>query len=143
MVNNLVNKYKTRDVYELCDYLNIKIMYEDLGNIKGFYQSCLDSQIVHINIDLDDREKRIVAAHELGHVILHKELNILFLESNTYFVKNKYEKEANKFAIELLLKDDDLDKDSFKNMTLDHLSTYFEIPKELLIYKFNDCINEQ
>lgn len=142
IVNNLVNKYNTRDVYELCDCLGLKIMYEDLGNIKGFYQGCLDSQIIHINFNLDDKEKKIVAAHELGHAMLHNELNILFLESNTYFVKNKYENEANKFAIEVLLQDTDLDKDELKYMTLEQLSTYFEIPKDLLAYKFDDCVNE-
>ncbi|MFR4164335.1 MAG: hypothetical protein ACLT0R_17130 [Paraclostridium sordellii] len=36
-VNNLVTKFKIRSPFNLCDYLNIPILHEPLGNIKGFF----------------------------------------------------------------------------------------------------------
>ena len=46
-----------------------------------------------------------VCAHELGHMLLHKKANALFMDSRTYFVSSKYENEANAFAAELLIPD--------------------------------------
>jgi Predicted Zn peptidase len=134
IVIKLMRKYKTNDPFELASQLKIKIMYEPLGNIKGFYQGCLRNKIIHINSSLNDRDKRMVCAHELGHAILHTKLNILFLEHNTFFLKNRYENEANLFAAELLIKDDLLLE--YRDYTIDQISAAEDIHVELLKLKF-------
>jgi Zn-dependent peptidase ImmA (M78 family) len=47
----------------------------------------------------------MVMAHELGHAILHVKDNCYFLNSNTFLLTSKLEKQANIFAAELLLTD--------------------------------------
>jgi len=98
-VKKLIKKYNTRDPFELASYLNIKILEQPLGkHIKGFYQLCAKNKIIHINQELEGNDKFFICSHELGHAVLNTKLNILFLERNTFCVKNRYEIEANKFA---------------------------------------------
>ena len=49
-------------------------------------------------------------AHELGHSILHPNVNPPFLRKHTLFSIDKIERQANAFAVELLLPDEFLDE---------------------------------
>ena len=88
---------------------------------------------MYINNCLSEHEQKIVCAHELGHAILHTKLNILFLESNTHFIKNRYEIEANTFAAELLINNAVLQK--YQNLTLDQIAAAENLPIDLLKLK--------
>lgn len=134
IVKKLIRKHKTNNPFELAACLEIKIMYEPLGCIKGFYQMCPKNKIIHINEDLSEKDKHIVCAHELGHAILHTKLNILFLEHNTFCVKNRYEREANKFAAELLIRDDLLQ--DYVGYTINQIAAAENLHIELLELKF-------
>lgn len=103
-------KFKTNNPFELCEYLGIKVFFEDLGkNTNGFFQSAPKNKIIHINSRLSDMDKIFTCAHELGHAIFHYNSNVLFLENNTLLSFNKYEIEADTFAAKLLINDDFLD----------------------------------
>lgn len=137
IVKNLIKKYKTRDAFEIASDLNYKVMIEPLGNhIKGFYQSCPKNKIIHINQDLDEKEKDFICSHELGHAILHAKLNILFLERNTFYVKNRYEIEANNFASQLMIPDN-LIKEYPSYFSLEQIALSEGLPVELFELKFN------
>ncbi|AOY76780.1 ImmA/IrrE family metallo-endopeptidase [Clostridium formicaceticum] len=100
----LAKKYKTRDPFELASCLNIHVKLWPLNkDINGLYQKCQRNKFIYINKKLSYRQQMIVLAHEIGHAVLYKGLNVCFLEANTFFVKNKLETEANRFAVELLL----------------------------------------
>lgn len=134
-VNKLIKKYNTHNAFEIADELGIIVIKEPLDdNINGFYQYFKRNRIIYINSKLDEHNQLIVASHELGHAILHSKLNIVFLEENTFCVKNRYEKEANMFAIELLLQDKILNQ--YIGYTLDQISAAESIPLELLKLKF-------
>ncbi|WP_242852173.1 ImmA/IrrE family metallo-endopeptidase [Clostridium carboxidivorans] len=136
-VKKLIKKYNTRDPFELTRYLNIKVLQEPLGkHIKGFYQLCPKNKVIHINQDLEDAEKTFICSHELGHALLHTKLNILFLERNTFCVKNRYEIEANTFASCLMIKDD-LVQAYPDYFTLEQIAASENLPVELLKLKFN------
>lgn len=51
---------------------------------------------------------KLVMAHELEHAILHPKENCYFLEHHTLMLTNKNEVEANQFAVNLLISDDEL-----------------------------------
>lgn len=106
LIKNLERKYKTRNVFELIKALGIIIVYEDLGSIHGYYNKQLRIKQIHINQDLPRHLQALACAHELGHALMHPDSNTPFLRSFTFLSVDRFEIEANKFAVELLLSDD-------------------------------------
>jgi len=134
IVSKLIKKYKTNDPIELADCLHCTVILKELDpSVRGFYQYFQRNKIMYINNSLSEHEQKIVCAHELGHAILHTKLNILFLESNTHFIKSRYEIEANTFAAELLINNAVLQK--YQNLTLDQVAAAENLPIDLLKLK--------
>ena len=104
ITQELKEKYETRDPFRLCKALDILVLFVPLVRVNGFYQHFDGQDIIYINQDLTDDEKTLVCAHELGHALLHTNVNTIFLETHK-FVENKYETEADAFAINLLYDD--------------------------------------
>ena len=65
-----------------------------------------------------EEEKRIVAAHELGHVILHRtQLKMAPMSDNRlYNMINETEYQANLFAADLLIEDQDVSASAVLSM---------------------------
>lgn len=134
-VSIVKRKAKTNDVFELVDYFNIEVIETDLGvSTLGMYRYIKRNKFIFLNDDLEHYQKKFVLAHELGHAILHSDLNCFFLEKKTLYLKNKFEIEANKFAVELLVSDDDLKE--LEGYTIEQMSAILNIPSDLLKYKF-------
>ena len=108
MAASLVQKYRTRDPFRLADALGYVVIRTPLQGIRGFYQYVQRCYLIYIDSALDDMAARFVCAHEIGHVLLHRGYNRIFMDSHTHFPTNKYEIEANRFAVNLLFDDDDL-----------------------------------
>ena len=104
-VKNLEKKYGTKNPYSLCSKLKIKILYLDLGEIKGVYKKVLTNKFIVINENLDEFCQKVVLAHELGHAILHNSKEVQTLKDYDLFPRfsNRIELEANTFAAELLI----------------------------------------
>ncbi|MGH4050601.1 MAG: ImmA/IrrE family metallo-endopeptidase [Clostridium sp.] len=135
IAQQMIKKYKTNDPFELAELLKIKIVYEYLGkHTRGFYQACPKVKIIHINNELDNADRRIVCAHELGHAVLHSKLNIIFLQKNTFYVNNKFEREANTFAAELIVPSGLFVEHT--EYTIDQIAALHNIPLGLLKLKY-------
>ena len=104
-VLNIIEKYKTTDPFEIAKEKNIIVLFEDLGNTLGFYNTYKRFKFIHINNQIDEITQRFVCAHELGHAVLHPKANTPFLRNQTFFSIDRLEIEANTFAVELLLTD--------------------------------------
>ncbi|GAA0234355.1 ImmA/IrrE family metallo-endopeptidase [Metaclostridioides mangenotii] len=137
-VIELVNKCNSRNVYDICSCLDIEIIKHDLNNIKGYYTSLEGQKAIILNNRLPYEEEEIVLAHELGHINLHSNSNICFLTNYTYSNTNKFENQANKFA--LMVSDNDLLEIKEMNFNLEQMACYFRVPLELLEFKFNHKI---
>ena len=74
MVQELIEKYSTRDPYELCDTLGIMYRIADLGSLKGFFTLVAGEPVIIISKDIDEHQQREVCAHELGHALLHMDI---------------------------------------------------------------------
>ena len=138
-VEKLTKKYGTRDPYELCALLGIKIHYIDMQKkLKGFFYYQSRQKNIVIDSNVNDVLERILIAHELGHAVLHTKIAMMrgFQEMEVLDGGSKEEDEANFFAAELLLEDD---------VVLSYLGEYsfFEaakmlyVPAALLDYKFS------
>ena len=112
VVNKLVNKYGTRNPFTLADELGIIVQFSDIKSLCGFYTPLKRQRVVLLNSRLqnDENEKLLnaVMAHELGHAILHRDSQCYFYSDRTFFLKSKPELEANTFAAELLISNEDI-----------------------------------
>lgn len=122
-VTKLKNKYCTDDPYELASYLGISVFFEELGSINGYYNKQLRMKQIHININLPDHLKKYTCAHELGHALLHPNSNTPFLRNHTGLSITRMEIEADKFAVELLISENELTE--HQDFTTDQLSRLF------------------
>ena len=102
IVEKLMRKYDTNDPFKLAACLNIVVQRVRLGNTWGYY---VWLKAVHINCDLPEALQRYTCAHEIGHAILHKGVPTPFLKKHTLFSVDKIERQANTFAVELLMPD--------------------------------------
>ena len=111
ITHKLLTKYQTRNPYEICDSLGIRISLKDIdANLKAYY--CCQARVRNIvlNSSVSEIEQRILVAHELGHDRLHKDIAMLqgFQETAMFIKTLPTEYEANLFAAELLIDDDEL-----------------------------------
>lgn len=106
IITDIMSKYDTNCPFELADYLHIEIRELDYDpEIRGSILTYREYTFIGINMHLTDEWKRFVCAHEIAHYFSHDGMNRFFTDSNSLFVAGKYEREANQFAIRLLLGD--------------------------------------
>ena len=129
-VDKLVRKYKTRNPFEMIKGMNVILVFYPLDGVRGFYQYFQRNNIIYIDETLSKHDKAFVLAHEIGHMILHKKSNAIFMDSRTQFRTSKYENEANKFAIELLISDESLSE--YSNCTIEQLSQIYGYHQKLI-----------
>ena len=98
LVSRLVRKYQTRDPFEMIKGMNVILVHYPLEGVQR-------NHIIYLDERLTEAEQRFVLAHELGHLFLHKKANAIFMDSKTQFNTDKYEREADTFAMELLVPD--------------------------------------
>lgn len=136
LVDSLVRKYKTRDPFEIIKNLNVIVVFYPLRGVNGFYQYFQRNNIIYINESLGRFEKVFVCAHELGHMMLHKKANAIFMDSRTQLNTAKYEIEADQFAVDLLIPDSVIE--SHLDYTTSQLSLVTGYSKKLIEMRFRD-----
>lgn len=143
-VEKLVKKFKTRDPFQILKKMNVVVLETDkYKNLKGYcFLSCRTIYVV-INTFLTEEEKRIVAAHELGHIVLHKKL-LQFAPMRDMMLYNhsdSTEYEANLFAADLLLADEDIEKTTaFEDYNYFDLCSSLYTSPELMSFKLYSMI---
>lgn len=103
-IEALFYEFKTSNVKEIADHLDVSIQYQD------FKAKTLDSRLmivdskgyIFVRNDLDCAYENFLIAHELGHYVLHFDKDISFNFLRRVY-KTRLEREANEFAIRLLM----------------------------------------
>ena len=135
----LAKKHGTRDPFRLLSELGVTVLRSDrYRHLKGFCALFNRSYYIMINEKLPEDEQRIVAAHELGHFILHKKRLSLAPMQDTalYGMKQTEEYEANLFAADLLMTDEEiLQRTEYENMDIFTLCRTLRVPPELMSFK--------
>ena len=137
MIQKLVRQAGTRDPFEIARQKHIIITEEPLGSIRGYYSRSHRQPVIHINSALSESQRRFTCAHELGHALLHPKANTPFLHSRTLFSVNRYEIEANRFAVWLLISDEDLAEDP--DRTIPQLAQIFGVTPALMEHRLKGC----
>jgi len=111
LAQNMIKVYGTNDPLVIADHLDIHVWNERLPlHIGGFFTRIFDSSYIVINSEKPRTWKRAIAAHELGHALLHDHEHI-FLSTSNFVTQSKIEHEANLFAATLLIGDERPEQD--------------------------------
>lgn len=126
----LARRHQSRNPIEIVSGMNAILIFMPLIGVRGFYQYFQRNNIIYIDEDLPSHEQLLVCAHELGHMLLHKKANAIFMDSRTFLNGSRYEQEADSFAMYLLLGDEMLLE--YQDYTVNQLSRLYGYQKELI-----------
>jgi len=107
----LVERFGTRDPFVIAKETGVNVMFSDkLKRLKGMYFLIKRNRFIVLNSKNSEQMNRIVCAHELGHDRLHREYaaDRALQEFMLYDMSTRREYEANMFAAELLLDDEEI-----------------------------------
>lgn len=144
LVKYLIKKYKTNNPFEIAGYLNYFVYYFDFKKdiTKGIFLRDEGNSFIFINKYLDDTYKVFTAAHELGHGLMHRKMNFYYVRDYTFYSNDKYEIEANIFAAELLISDEDILEFRYGAYTFDDAAHLLGIPKLFVEAKYYSLTKE-
>ena len=124
----IAEKHATTNPFEIARRKNIIVLFEDLGNTLGFYNTYKRFKFIHINNQINETTQQFVCAHELGHAVLHPKANTPFLRNQTFFSVDRLEIEANTFAVELLLTDEMISAYKDTRLSIQEIAEVHGIP---------------
>lgn len=133
IVLGLIEEYGTRDVYEICDALEIEIREVEPSNIllRGheafYYRDFNNNEVIFIVNNLENRIKNFILKHELGHALCNTE--ILFA-GFTHINIGKIERQADYFATKL--SNLELDDVTMHQMTIEQIASCLEVPERAI-----------
>lgn len=128
LVRKLMRKYKTNDPFELCRALGYTVLNVPLTGVRGFYQCFCRQGIIYLADNLTGTQEQFVCAHELGHSLMHRNINALYMDTCTYLKTSHYEQEADLFAVCLLRPKIDLEE--YEGWTTKQIAYYWNMPEE-------------
>ena len=119
--------------------MGVLVRYEPMGMqenaCKGFFLYHSRKRLITINSDLNEDGQRIVLAHELGHAVLHRTYSASFHDFSLFDDSGTLEYEANLFAAELLVDDEELLMVLEEGVDFFSAAKRLRVPAELLDFK--------
>ena len=141
-VKRLKKKYHESDPFKLCDAMGIILLDAPMGNYqgacKGFFLTQSRKRSITINSDLPEELQRIIVTHELGHAVLHAKAAGVnaFHDFELFDSASIMEYEANIFAADFLMDDDDVLEKLNEDISFFSAAALLRVPPELLDFKF-------
>ena len=105
-LRHLVSKHGTQDPYELAEAMGIQVRLIRMQELRGFCVQVMKQYFIFIRDDISEQMQRMCCAHELAHVVLHKEYQAKEpgrLKLALYAGNSRAEYEANLFSSFLLI----------------------------------------
>ena len=126
-------RFHTSDPFELLKNMGVVLMYSTKyprDGLRGYCTVMNRIMYVVINANQTEEEQRVVAAHEAGHLVLHRtQLKAgAMSDFDVFNVKSRLERQANFFAADFLINDNDA-----LNIIQSNDVDFFDAAKELLI----------
>lgn len=134
----VVRTYKTRNPFTLAKAMEIELVIKELGALKGFYKVIYGVPFIFLNSSLDKKTSALVLAHEIGHHLLHKEFATFgFEETSLFSPASRREYEANLFAAEMLIEDEEVEEAAENGYTVAQSAARLGISEELVNLKIS------
>ena len=134
--DELARKFQTRNPFEIIRGLNVILLFVPLIDTRAFYQYFKRNNIIYIDENLPRHEQIFECAHEMGHMFLHKKANAIFMDTITGFNTSLFEKEADTFAMDLLVGDDLLTE--YQEYSTEQLSRLLGYEQRLIELRMKD-----
>lgn len=140
-VAGLRKRYSGLSIAEMCDAMGIQVLYYPMGTkhdaCKGFFIRRFSISCITVNSDLCLRNQEIILAHEMGHACLHDHIADAteFVDVHLDMNSGVYEHEANLFAAELLLPDQEVLEKIQEMLPVKTISEELMVPPALIDYK--------
>ncbi len=137
LVRKTVREQHTSDPFSIAMGLGLDVDYADLGELKGFYVVYKTGRYIVINQNLDERMTKLVLAHEIGHDMLHRDIaeNGGMGESSFFDMTSKPEREANIFAAELLISDEEMVELGERGCTIEEAASELGVHTKVAMIK--------
>ena len=137
IAGNIRAKYDTSDPFELCRCMGVNVRYADIGSLKGMYKYIIKNYFILINNALDRHTARIVCCHELCHHILHRDIarNMGVWDNMLYDMSGSIEQEANVLAAEILISDDDMNRENIEGRTAAQVAASLGVDVHIVMLK--------
>lgn len=130
-VQYLVGEQETNDPYRLARQMGIEVDEHPFERIKGIILDIAGQVTIILNSNLPERLKRVVLAHELGHLVLSPGGHGYFWIADHTLMESKMEYEAHMFAVELLTWGEGPEEDE----TLEQFAASVGVPVDMIRYR--------
>ena len=138
-VEKIKRRYQTNDPYEIAEICGIEVVSRKFETMKGMYSVTEHNPYIFLNDKLDEYMERVVMFHELGHHFMHRYNAVsTFKEHTLYDMSSKMEIEANTFAANFMISDEDVEQNSCYQYTSEQLARELYVPHEILLIKLGD-----
>lgn len=102
IVQTVVKQVGSRCPFKIAKYLDIVVCSTYLADADGYWMEEQRVKGVLLNNELSYDRQSLVLAHEIGHAVMHYDINTSFMRAYTHFSTDSFEVEANLFAFELI-----------------------------------------
>lgn len=104
LVKQLIEKHGTNNAFQIAIQSGIKINYEPLGKIYGYYCQLNGKKYIHIGDEVPWYHREFTVAHLLFHALTKKKEHIIVWKNRfpDVHIWSNNEKEGIEFAIKLL-----------------------------------------
>ena len=136
--NELIAEYCTRDPFQIAFLMDVAVKFINTKRQKGLCAIFDGYPFIFINQNLSEQMQRMTCAHELGHVLLHKDIltgNVPLLEYELFDIRNSTEYEANVFAANLLIDETELNEQIAEGGDVVSIASALDINVNLLLIK--------
>lgn len=156
---NKLNKSKGYvDVFDIAEKLGLQVSEHDLGdNVSGVLYIDKGKGVIGYNKKESEVRRRFTVAHEIGHFLLHRLENEVFVDKKVFVPlfrddksttgEIKQEREANAFAAALLmpkervvkeLKNIEFDLGDDKDDVISKLASNFKVSSQAMMYRISN-----
>ncbi|MBS4872233.1 MAG: ImmA/IrrE family metallo-endopeptidase [Peptoniphilus sp. oral taxon 375] len=137
---SVCRKYGTTDPFRICKEKDIVVIDKEMPRqLKGLTITKKRISFIYINslLFLHNEEREFVCGHELGHIFLKHDQNVIFTRTNTLLVQGKEENEADLFSATLFL--EKYDKEVLKRTNIGQIEAITGI-NSLLIKTYMESL---
>jgi Zn-dependent peptidase ImmA (M78 family) len=139
LAHSITSRFGSNSPFELCDCMGVQVHRLDLPEmVRGFcFRTEAGKPIIVLKETLSPTESKYCCAHELGHLLLHPNLNAQVIADLTHLYAPRYEREADLFAACLLI-DPNLHEWSitYNPLTQEQIATLTGLPQRVVGLRF-------